>query len=158
MKENYLPDATDLEILRLLQKDARLSHKELGNQVNKSITSVHNRVRRLEELGYINRYAAILDPRKIGRGLIGYIEVVLEKHTEASLTAFMQEAIKLDEVMECYHLSGAYDFLLRIAIKDMDEYSHVLMKKLSNLPGIENFTSLFVMTEVKNETAYSIGK
>ena len=158
MKNNYLPDPTDLQILAILQKDARASHKEIGYKVHKSITAIHNRVRRLEEQGYIHRYAAILDPKKIGRGLTGYIEVALEKHTEATLTAFMQEAVKLEEVMECYHMTGAYDFLLRIAIRDMDEYSQVLMKKLSKLPGIENFTSLFVMSEVKNETAYKVGK
>ena len=158
MKETFRPDETDIKILALLQADARLSHKELGSRVNKSITSIHNRVRRLEEQGFIQRYATILNPVKLGRGLIGYIEVVLEKHTEESLTAFMEAVSTLKEVMECYHLSGRYDFLLRVTIADMNEYSEVLMKKLSNLPGIQNFTSLFVLSEVKQETAFEIGK
>ncbi len=102
MKDDYVLDRTDIEILSLLQKDARLSHKELGNKVNKSITPIHHRVHRLEELGCIDHYAAILNPKKIGIDLVGYIQVQLEKHTEASLTAFMQEVVKLDEVLECY--------------------------------------------------------
>ncbi len=151
-------DETDRRILILLQSDSRISHKEISHQVNKSVTAVHVRVKRLAEEGYIKTYTAIVDNGKVGRGLTGFVEVRMEKHTESSLRAFMQEVVKLDEVMECYHLTGAYDFLLRGAINDMNEYSEVLLKKLSNLPGIENFTSHFVMTEVKHETAYSTGK
>jgi len=153
----YVLDETDLIILSLLQKDARLSHKELAHQVNKSITPIHIRVRRLQELGYIKRFTAIIDAKKIGRGLIGYIQVQLVKHTEESLTLFMQEAVKLEEVMECYHMTGTFDFLLKIAIGDMDEYSTLLMKKLANLPGVGMFTSYWVMSEVKNETAFVLG-
>ncbi|MBD1385905.1 Lrp/AsnC ligand binding domain-containing protein [Mucilaginibacter rigui] len=89
----------------------------------------------------IKRFSAILDPKLIDRGLIGYVQVNVERHTEESLTAFMEEAAKLEEIMECYHMTGAIDFLLRIAIKDMDEYSRVLVKKLGNLPGVRQFTS-----------------
>ncbi len=151
-------DETDRRILTLLQSDSRISHKEISHQVHKSVTAIHVRVKRLVEEGYIKTYTVIVDNTKIGRGLTGFVEVNLEKHTESSLTTFMQEVVKLDEVMECYHLTGAYDFLLRVAIDDMNEYSEVLLKKLSNLPGIENFTSHFVMTNVKHETAYTIGK
>jgi DNA-binding Lrp family transcriptional regulator len=150
----YVLDETDNEILRLLQQDARQSHKELAHKVNKSITPIHIRVRRLQELGYIKRFTAIVDAKKIGRGLVGYIQVQLVKHTEESLTAFMQEAVKLEEVMECYHMTGTFDFLLRIVIHDMDEYSTLLMNKLAKLPGVGMFTSYWVMSEVKNETAY----
>jgi len=151
-------DETDHQILNLLQKDARISHKEIAHQVHKSVTAVHVRVMRLLEEGYIKSYTVLVDEKKIGRGLTGFVEVRLEKHTETTLTTFMQAVIKLDEVMECYHLTGDYDFLLRVAIHDMNEYSQVLMKKLSNLPGIENFTSHFAMKEVKRETAYILGE
>jgi Lrp/AsnC family leucine-responsive transcriptional regulator len=152
----YTLDQTDREILNLLQKDGRLSHKQLAAMVNLSITPIHIRVRRLEELNYIKRFTAILNPKKIGKGLIGYVEVKLIEHTEESLTNFMAEAVKLEEVMECYHMSGAYDFLMRIVINDMDEYSKVLMKKLSKLPGKAHFESFFVMTEGKCETAFKV--
>lgn len=115
---------------------------------------VYIRVKRLEEEGFIRRHAAIVDPKKIGRGLIAYTQVHVDKHTQENLKAFQQEVAKVSEVMECYHLTGPFDFLLRIAVRDMDEYNDVLMKKLSNLPHVSNMQSLFVMSETKHETAY----
>ncbi|MDB4924021.1 Lrp/AsnC family transcriptional regulator [Mucilaginibacter sp.] len=151
-------DPTDTGILRLLQNDARLTHKELGQRLHKSITPIHARVRRLQDEGYIKRYAAILDPKKIGRGLIVYTQVQLKQHAQDSLMAFQAEVVKLSEVMECYHMTGAFDFLLRIAISDMDEYNHLVMNKLSILPDVGMMQSFFVMSEAKNESAYELGK
>jgi DNA-binding Lrp family transcriptional regulator len=153
---NYQPDRTDIGILMLLQQDATLSHKELAHRLHKTVTPIHVRVRRLQQEGYIRKYTALLDPKKVGRGLIGFIQVQLVKHSEESLTAFMQEAVKLTEVMECYHMTGSFDFLLRIAIKDMDEYNMLLMKKLANLPGVGMMQSFFVMSEAKYETGYTL--
>ena len=153
---NHDLDQTDTGILNLLQTDARLSHKELANRLNKTVTPIHVRVRRLQNDGYIKRYAAILDPKKIDRGLIAYTQVQLKEHSQKKLMAFSEEVIKLTEVMECYHMTGAFDFLLRIAIKDMDEYNQLLMNKLSNLPDVGMMQSFFVMSEAKNETAYSL--
>ncbi|MDB5029850.1 Lrp/AsnC family transcriptional regulator [Mucilaginibacter sp.] len=150
-------DPTDTGILRLLQNDARLTHKELGQRLHKSITPIHARVRRLQDEGYIKRYAAILDPKKIGRGLIVYTQVQLKQHAQDSLLAFQAEVVKLSEVMECYHMTGAFDFLLRIAISDMDEYNHLVMNKLSILPDVGMMQSFFVMSEAKNESAYELG-
>jgi DNA-binding Lrp family transcriptional regulator len=149
-------DETDIGLLNLLQADALLSHKQLADKLHKSVTPIHLRVRRLKEEGYIKRYAAIVDPKKIEMGLIGYIQVQLVKHSEESLTAFMNEVVQLAEVMECYHMTGAFDFLLRIAIRDMDAYNKLLMKKLANLPGVSMMQSFFVMSEVKHETAYML--
>lgn len=149
-------DQTDIGILNLLQTDARLSHKELAHRLNKTVTPIHVRVRRLQNDGYIKRYAAIIDPKKIGRDLIAYTQVQLKEHSQKSLMAFSAEIIKLTEVMECYHMTGAFDFLLRIAIKDMDEYNQLLMNKLSNLPDVGTMQSFFVMSEAKNETAYTL--
>jgi len=124
--------------------------------VSLSISPVHVRVRRMEELGYIKRFTVILNPKKLGLALIGYVEVKLVDHIEESISNFMAEAVKLDEVMECYHMSGAYDFLIRVAIRDMDEYSNILLKKLSKLPGRPHFESFFVMNEGKCETAFIV--
>ena len=152
---NHQLDQTDIGILELLQKDARLTHKEIAHRLHKTVTPIHLRVRKLQEEGFIKRYAAIIDPKKIGRGLIAYTQVQVKQHSQESLMAFQTEVVKLNEVMECYHMTGAFDFLLRIAIADMDEYNQVLMKKLSRLPDVGNLQSLFVMSEAKNETAYS---
>jgi Lrp/AsnC family leucine-responsive transcriptional regulator len=151
-------DPTDTGILRLLQQDARLTHKEIGEKLHKSITPIHARVKRLQEEGYIKRYAAILNPKKIGRGLIAYTQVQLKQHSQESLLNFQNEVIKLREVMECYQMTGAFDFLLRIAIADMDEYNSLVMSKLSKLPDVGMMQSFFVMSEAKNETAFALGK
>jgi Lrp/AsnC family leucine-responsive transcriptional regulator len=148
---NNKPDQTDYHILNMLQRDARISHKEIADAVHKSITAVNVRIRRLNEEGYIKSYKAILDNEKIGRSLTGFIKVNLERHTENTLTAFMHEVGKLEEITECYHLTGDFDFLLRVVINDMAAYSKVLMKKIANLPGIASFTSHFVIAEVKTD-------
>ena len=150
-------DKYDIGILDALQKDCRTSCKKIGTQVGLSETPVQLRIQHMYEDGYIKRFTAILDGKKIGYGLVGYVQAKLAEHTEESLTNFMAEAVKLDEVKECYHMSGAYDFLIRVAITDMDEYSKILMKKLAKLPGKPHFESFFVMAEGKCETGYVLG-
>ncbi|MDB5004423.1 MAG: winged helix-turn-helix transcriptional regulator [Mucilaginibacter sp.] len=149
-------DPTDIGLLSLLQNDARLTHKELGERLHKTVTPIHLRVRKLEEEGYIKRYSAIVDPKKIGRGLIAYTQVQLKQHSQESLQNFQLEVVKLTEIMECYHMTGAFDFLLKVAIKDMDEYNLLVMNKLSKLPDVGMMQSFFVMSEAKNETAYDL--
>ncbi|MDN3584505.1 Lrp/AsnC family transcriptional regulator [Mucilaginibacter flavus] len=155
--ENRL-DKIDLGILKLLEKDARISHKEIAHLLNLSITPIHARIRKLQDGGYIQRYTAIINHKLVGRGLIAYTQVHLKEHSQESLKAFMEATIKLPEVMECYHMTGAFDFLLRIAIKDMDEYNKVLIEKLSKLPDVGNMQSFFVMSAAKHETGYMFDK
>ncbi|MGF7080437.1 Lrp/AsnC family transcriptional regulator [Mucilaginibacter sp. UYCu711] len=152
MKDNL--DQTDRGILRLLQNDGRLTHKAIAYELRKTVTPIHVRIQRLQNEGYIKRYTAIIDPNKIGRGLIAYTQVQLKQHSQESLLFFQQQAVQLSEVMECYHMTGAFDFLLRIAIADMNEYNNLLMNKLSKLPDVAVMQSFFVMSEAKNETAY----
>jgi DNA-binding Lrp family transcriptional regulator len=150
----YILDDTDLGILKLLQSDARLTHKEIAYRLHKTVTPIHARIKRLQKDGYIKKYTAIIDPKKIGKGLIAYTQVQLKVHSQENLIDFQSEVIKLSEVMECYHMTGAFDFLLRIAINDMDEYQKLLMYKLSKLPDVGVMQSFFVMSEAKNETAF----
>jgi len=156
IKTNYKIDQTDKGILRLLQQDARLTHKEIAARVNKSVTPIHVRIRRLEDEGYIKRYTAVIDPLKIGKGLIGFTQIQLKEHSQESILAFQREVVKLGEVMECYHMTGAFDFLLKIAIEDINEYNDLLMEKLSRLPHVGNLQSFFAMSVAKNETAFLI--
>lgn len=156
MLNNQL-DKQDFEILDLLQRDARITHKEIGNRLHKSVTPIHVRVKRLEEEGYIKKYVAIVDPVKIGRGLVAYTQVQLKEHSQEALAGFQKEAIKLSEVLECYHMSGIFDFLLKIAISDMNAYNELLMTKLSKLPDVGNMQSFFVLSSAKQETAYPVG-
>jgi Lrp/AsnC family leucine-responsive transcriptional regulator len=149
-------DEVDRSILTLLQKDARIFHKDIAEKLHKSVTSIHTRIRNLETEGYIKRYTIIVDHKKIGRGLIAYTQVTIKEHSQESLSAFQREAVKLKEVMDCCHMTGDFDFLLRIAIRDMDEYNDVLMNKLAKLPDVGKMQSFFVMSEAKHETAYAL--
>ena len=156
MQNNQL-DKEDLQILELLQRDAHMTHKEIGNRLHKSVTPIHVRVKRLEEEGYIKRYVAIVDPVKVGQGLTAFTQVQLKQHSQESLTVFKKEVIKLPEVLDCYHMSGSFDFLLRITIRDMNAYNDLLMFKLSKLPDVGNMQSHFVLSAAKHETAYPLG-
>lgn len=149
-------DATDVNILKLLQRNARLTIKQLSIELKRSHTPIFERVKRLEEKGYIKRYVAILDRKMIDKNLVAFTHVQLKEHSQEILSSFESEVIKFAEVMECYHMTGAFDFILKIAIKDMDAYHQFLMGKLSKLPNIGTLQSLFVMSEAKNETAYEL--
>ena len=153
---SYVLDDIDCHILRLLQEDARLSNKQLAHRLHRSANPIYLRVKRLQDEGYIKRYTVIVDPKKIGRGLVAYTQVQLKEHSLDALLTFQLEVIKLSEVMECYHMSGEFDFLLRIAIKDMDQYNELLIKKLSKLQDLGMVQTFFVLSEAKRETAYDI--
>lgn len=154
----YEIDKLDREILQLLEQDSRLSNKQLALRLHRSLTPVRVRVRRLQQEGFIRRYTAILDPKRIGLQLIAYTHVQLKEHSQKSLLTFSSEVVKLNEVMECYHMTGAFDFLLRIAIRDMNEYNELVMNKLSKLPDVGTMQSFFVMSEAKYETAFLANK
>ena len=149
-------DPTDIAILKLLQKDASLTNKEIAFQLRKSIATVHERVRRLNEKGVIKRVVAILDRKKINRKLMAFTHVLLNDHTIDTLNQFEEEVIKFPEVMECLQMSGSFDFILRIATHDMDTYHEFYRNKLAALPNINTVQSFFVLSEAKSDTAYPL--
>lgn len=149
-------DFTDREILKLLQVDASLTNKQIAYKLNKSIATVHERVRRLKEGGYIKGIVAILDRKKIDRGLLAFSHVLLNQHTATSLKNFEEEVTKFPEVLECFQMSGAFDFILRISTKDMDSYHDFYRNKLALLPNITTVQSFFVLSETKSDTAYPL--
>lgn len=149
-------DEIDLKILRLLQKDASLTHKEISFQLHKSVATIHERTRRLKEKGYIQRVVAILDRKKINKSLIAFSQVLLNDHAADTLKQFEQEVAKFPEVMECFQMTGTFDFLLRIASSDMDAYHDFYRNKLARLPNITTVQSFFVLSETKSDTAYPV--
>ncbi|MES2454756.1 MAG: Lrp/AsnC family transcriptional regulator [Bacteroidota bacterium] len=149
-------DAVDIEILKYLQKDATLTNKELAFKLNKSIATIHERIRKLKEQGYIQRIVAILDRKKVDRNLIAFSHVFLKAHTAETLVEFETEVAKFSEVMECFQMTGAYDFILRIATSDMDAYHLFLRNKLATLPNVSTVQSFFVLSETKSDTAYPL--
>jgi Lrp/AsnC family leucine-responsive transcriptional regulator len=153
----YVLDATDLRILQLLQHDAKMSNKEIADKLGKSVTPVYERIRKLEEAGYIKGYVALLDKNMIGKYLTAFTTVQLKEHSAAALRGFEREVVKFPEVMECFHLTGRFDFLIKIAIGDMNEYNDFLMHKLATLPNVGSLETFFVLSEGKRETAYALG-
>lgn len=152
----YNLDEVDLKILGLLQKDASLTHKEIAFKLHKSVATIHERTRRLKEEGFIKRVVAILDRKKIHKSLIAFTHVLLNDHTSNTLDTFEQEVAKFPEVMECFQMTGTFDFILRIATSDMEEYQHFYRNKLANLPNITTVQSFFVLSETKSDTAYPL--
>ncbi|WP_214071799.1 Lrp/AsnC family transcriptional regulator [Mucilaginibacter sp. dw_454] len=149
-------DATDIALLKLLQVDASQTHKELSFKLRKSVATVHERTRRLKEQGYIKGVVAILDRKKIDRSLIAFSQVLLSDHAAETLGGFEQEVAKFPEVMECFQMTGAFDFILRIATPDMDAYHDFYRHKLAILPNIKTVESFFVLSQTKSDTAYPL--
>jgi Lrp/AsnC family leucine-responsive transcriptional regulator len=149
-------DPTDIGILKLLQKDASLTNKEISYKMNKSIATVHERIRKLKGQGYIKKVVAILDRKKINRSLIAFSQVLLNDHAADTLHQFEKEVAKFSEVMECFQMTGTFDFILRIATSDMDAYHDFYRNKLATLPNITSIQSFFVLSETKSDTAYPL--
>ncbi|MDR6784678.1 Lrp/AsnC family transcriptional regulator [Pedobacter africanus] len=149
-------DEVDIKILQILQKDAAQSNEAVAGKVNKSIATTHARIRRLKENGYIKRVVAVLDNRKIERSHIAFSQVLLKSHTKECLKEFKEEVAKFEEVMECFQMTGAFDFILRIATRDMDDYNLFYNEKLATLSSISTIQTSFVMSEIKSDTAYPL--
>jgi len=149
-------DETDIKILKLLQDDALLTNKEISYKLNKAVATIHERVKRLQEHGFIKKYVAILDRKKINKNLISFSHVLLSDHTSKTLHDFETEVAKFPEVMECFQMTGTFDFILRIASSDIDEYHSFYRNKLANLPNITTVQSFFVLSETKSVTAYPL--
>lgn len=149
-------DETDKKILRLLQDNAHLTLKDIANQINLSLTPVHDRVKRLEKDGYIEKYVTLLNKKKIGNNLTIYCQVTLIKQTIDLSEAFNETIRSLPEVVECNYVSGNFDYILKLVLPDMESYHHFHQKKLSVLPEVAQINSFFVISEVKNTTVLQI--
>jgi len=142
-------DEKDKAILRLLQQNAKITVREIANQVHLSTTPVHERIRRLEETGVIRQYATLLDHSKVKKGLLAICYVSLKEHNKKSGAKFIQTIHELPEVLDCYIISGEFDFLLRVAVENMDSYYDFHVNKLGQVENIGHVQSTFVMGVVK---------
>lgn len=149
-------DQTDLEILRLLQKDARLTNKELALKLHKGSSTMFERVNRLKDLGYITGSVTLIDRNKFDELWISFTQVQLNDHSGEALIAFQNEVIRFPEVLECYHTTGAFDFLLKIVVSDMAGYNKLIVEKLAKLKNVGSLQSCFVVNEAKRELAYPL--
>lgn len=151
-----LLDAASLKILRLLQQDSRISANELAAQIGMSATPCWRRQKELEEKGYIVRYAAIVDRRKVGLPLCCLLHVSLTRHAGGVVEAFEQEMLLRPEVLECYEVTGTADYMVKIAVADMDQYHDFLHNVMFKLPGVAQVNTSVALREVKCVTALPI--
>ena len=142
-------DETDLQILRTLQKNAKLTTKELAEAVHLTPTPVIERQKRLERQGHIKRYVAVLDAGKLGQGLQVFCKVKLKQINHEIADAFTRRILRIPEVTECYNTSGAYDYLLKVRARDMQQYQEFVLNKLGEIDSLSSIESTFVMSEVK---------
>ena len=147
-------DPIDNKLLMILQNDSKGTTKELSVKLNLSVTAVYERVKKLERLGIIDKYVALLNRDKIDKAFVVFCHVKLLQHTIEYLTSFESDVVKLDEVHECFHVSGDYDYILKVYVKDMEAYREFMVTKLTTLKYIGSTHSTFMISEVKNSTAF----
>lgn len=149
-------DETDKKILRLLQVDAHLTLKDIAGKINLSLTPVHDRVKRLEKEGIIEKYVSVLNKKKLGMNLTVYCQVTLVKQTHDISERFNESILNMPEVLECDFVSGTFDYMLKVVLPDMESYHHFHQKKLSVLPEVSLINSFFIISEVKSTTVLPI--
>ena len=145
----YKLDQTDELIISLLIENAKLGNKEIGAKIGLTVTPTYERIKRLERIGLIKGYTLQLNKKMIGKGLKVQCQVSLKEHHLDLLKSFEDKIVHFDEVSECYHIAGDYDYILIIEVGDMEEYQHFLKEKLASLPSISNVQSSFVMSTIK---------
>ena len=142
-------DQKDLAILRLLQYNARATVKEISDKVNLSTTPVYERIKWMEETGVIKQYVTLVDPAKLNKRLMVIVYVSLKQHNKTAGSKFVKAINEMNEVLECYSISGEFDFMLKIVVEDMNAYYHFHVNQLSEMENMGNVQSIFVMGLVK---------
>ena len=149
-------DTIDKKLINLLQQDSKQTTKQLSLQLNLSVTAVYERVKKLENQKVIEKYVAIVNKNKIEKSFLVFCHIKLMQHSKEYLNTFEYEVLKLEEVSECFHVSGDYDYILKIYVKDMDAYRSFVVTKLTAIKHIGSTHSTFAIEQVKNTTAIQL--
>lgn len=149
-------DTIDRQILQILQKDAKITNTALAAKFKLTATPVYERVKKMEQSGVINKYVALLDQKKVDKNLIIFISISLKNHARSYLTKFKETVDSYDEITECYHIAGNFDFLLKAQLKDMEAYQQFILSKLSVDENIHQVQSSFVLSKNKYSTALPV--
>jgi Lrp/AsnC family leucine-responsive transcriptional regulator len=152
MEPKNLLDKVDRKILTILQEDGRITNVKLAARVGLSPPTVLERVRKLEERGIIQRYVALVDPTLVGQGMTAYILVSLTLHRKKDIEQFRKDILRQGEVLECYHVAGEGDFLLRVVERDIEAYRDFLVSKLTGMEGVQRVRTMIVFETLKKET------
>jgi len=146
-------DSIDKKLINLLQNDSKQTTKQLSLQLNLSVTAVYERIKKLENQKIIDKYVAIINKNKIEKSFLVFCHIKLVQHSKEYVTTFEREILKLEEVSECFHVSGDFDYILKVYVKDMDEYRDFMVTKLTAIKYIGSTHSTFAIEQVKNTTA-----
>jgi len=147
----YQPDKTDLKILKLLQENARITNLQLSTSIGLSPAPTLERVRKLENSGFLKSYHALVDEEKLGLGIKSFIQVSLDFHTQDAIPSFVEMVKAIPEVTECHHVTGNCDFMLKVYVRDIKAYESVIMDKISKIPFVKTFQTMMIMSTSKKE-------
>ena len=151
--QSIMLDKVDKSILRALQADGRLSNVELSRKISLSPPATHSRLRRLEKDGYIRQYTAVVDREKAGYDLLCFIHISLQMHQVTQVEKFREATRKMPEVLECHHITGEYDYLLKVVLRNRKDLERFVVDKLTPIPGVARIHTSLVFTEVKSTMA-----
>ncbi|HEY5559602.1 MAG TPA: Lrp/AsnC family transcriptional regulator [Steroidobacteraceae bacterium] len=150
-------DRTDIRILEQLQRDGRLSHVELAERVGLSPTPCTRRVRRLEKLGIIRGYAALIEPKRVGQNVLAFVQIKLERHTDDVIDRFRRMLEERPEVVSAHAMTGEMDFLLQVVVPDLDALGRFTLHQLLKLPGVRDVRSSLVLETLKTVARVPLG-
>ncbi|RSK40242.1 Lrp/AsnC family transcriptional regulator [Mangrovimonas spongiae] len=149
-------DSVDKKLIALLQDDCKQTTKALSLKLNLSVTAVYERIKKLEKSGVIDKYVALIKKEAVNKSFVVFCHIKLVQHTHDYVVQFEKEVTKLEEVMSCYHISGDYDYLIQVVVKDMEAFREFLVNKLTSINHIGSTHSMFVINEVKYTTAVTV--
>lgn len=149
-------NATDKKILEILQTDARITNVELASKIGISPPAMLERVKRLENTGVIEKYVALVNPQKVGRETFAMVSVSLIQHQLPAINLFVKEINKLEEVLECFHVTGKEDFLLKVVVKNIPDYEKFILEKLTKIKSVSRVNTTFILSAFKQSTKIPI--
>lgn len=148
-------DTLDLKIVDILQSNGRITNSQLASEVGISPPAMLERVKRLENAGVIRQYVALVEPRFLGKEVFALVSITLAMHQLQSIDEFTQQILDLEEVLECHHVTGEDDFVLKIAVKNISAYEDLVLHKLTRIPGVSKMKTSIVLSTFKQETKIS---
>ena len=149
-------DEIDKSILEILQRSSKVNVKEVAGKIGLTVTPTYERIKKLEQSGIIKAYSIVLDYEKLGKTLEAFCHVTLSSHSRDIIKKFEKEIIKIDDVLECYHVTGGSDYMLKVVVKDINEYQKFVVDELSVIDNVSNVQSSFVMTNVKSKAILTL--
>ena len=151
-------DEIDSTLLTILQEDARLSNAELARRVDLSATGLHKRLRRLQDAGVIARYVAVVDREAVGFDMLCFVQVTLQRHAPDAVENFRREVQTMPEVLECHHLTGEFDYLLKVVVRNRKHLEQFILHTLTPVRGMDKIRTSLVLSEIKAMAAIPVGQ